>query len=133
MATKYCGSDFLIQVDIASTFTTIGSMRSTSMTINNETVDVTDKDSSGWRELVAGCGIRSMSLSGSGIFSDDVALEDVLEQVMAGTILNFKLISGAGDTFAGAFQGSSFERAGEYNAEETYSFTLESSGVVART
>ena len=52
------------------TFTTIGGLRSTSLTINNESVDVTNKDSSGKRTMLAAAGVQSISVSGSGVFTD---------------------------------------------------------------
>ena len=44
------GSAVLIKQTISNTATTIGGLRSSSITINEETVDVTNKDSSGNRE-----------------------------------------------------------------------------------
>ena len=52
------------------TFTTIGGLRSTSLTVNNESVDVTNKDSGGKRALLAAAGIQTISVSGSGVFTD---------------------------------------------------------------
>ena len=52
------------------TFTTIGGLRSTSLTINNESVDVTNKDSSNKRTMLAAAGVQSISVSGSGVFTD---------------------------------------------------------------
>ena len=52
------------------TFTTIGGMRSTSLTMNDEMVDVTNKDSSRASTLLAQGGTNSMSVAGSGVFTD---------------------------------------------------------------
>ena len=41
------------------TFTTIAGLRSTSLTINNESVDVTNKDSSGKRTMLAAAGVHA--------------------------------------------------------------------------
>ena len=131
--TKYCGRDLLIQIDISSVYTTIGGLRSNNVVINNETVDVTDKGDAPWRQLLANCGIRSMSLSGSGVFTDDAALQDVLDMVVAGTIVDFKIISGRLDEFEGPFTVTSFERGGEHNAEETFSISLESASDITYT
>ena len=73
-------------------FTTIGGLRSTSITLNDEAVDVTNKDSSGNRELLADGGIHSMSISGSGVFTD-AASETTLKGTMnASSFTNFQLI-----------------------------------------
>jgi len=74
-----------------------------------------------------------MSISGSGIFSDDQWLEDVQGYALDGTIQTYKIISGNGDYFIGDFQVASVERNGEYNGAEQYSLSLESSGTVAYT
>jgi predicted secreted protein len=48
---KYCGKDLLLQMGNGASpevFTTIGAMKSNSLTINNEKVDVTTKDDMAW-------------------------------------------------------------------------------------
>jgi len=55
------GSAMLMKVGNAGspeTFTTIAGLRSTSLTVNNESVDVTNKDSSGKRTLLAAAGFN---------------------------------------------------------------------------
>lgn len=131
---KFCGKDFLIQrlTTPPSTYTTIAGMRSTSMTINNEQVDVTDKGDTPWRQLLD-CGIRSMEMSASGIFSDAEVLATIMQDVVDGAIEQFKLISGNGDTFVGLFLIQSCERSGEYNQAEQYTLSLASAGAVTYT
>ena len=109
---------------------TIGGLRSTSITLNDEAVDVTNKDSSGNRTLLADGGIHSMSISGSGIFTD-AASETTLRSTMnASSFTNFQLIIPDFGTYTGAFMVASLEYAGEYNGEVTYSVSLESSGAI---
>jgi predicted secreted protein len=79
------------------------------------------------------CGIRSMELSASGMFSDAASLSDMTADVVAGNIPTFKVVSGRGDVFIGAFLVASCERNGEYNAAEQYSLSLASAGSVAYT
>lgn len=127
------GALFLLKAgDGASSevFTTVAAQRTTSLTINGETVDVTDKDSTGWRELLGGAGIRSMTISASGVFKD-VTSQILLEtRCMAGTISNYQIVYDGTRKYEGPFQVTSVEYAGEYNGEHTYSMTLESAGVV---
>lgn len=131
---KYCGKDLLIQrlKTAPSTYSTIAGMKSTGVKINNEQVDVTEKGSTPWRQLLQ-CGIRSMELSASGVFSDDVSLADIMADVTAGNIVQFKVISGRGDTFVGMFLVQACERNGEYNGAEQYTLTLASAGTIAYT
>lgn len=134
---KYKGRLFIVKRGQGDgppeTFTTIGGMRSTGMSINNETVDVTDKGSAPWRELLAGAGLKSMSITLAGVFKNDAELKALQTRILAsdGTdILNFKIQSDSGDTFTGAFQITSLERNGEHVGEEQYSISLESSGAI---
>ena len=131
---KYCGKDLLIQrlKTAPSTYETIASMRSTSFSVNNEEVDVTDKSSVPWKQLLQ-CGVRSMALSASGIFSNDVSHDDLMSDVTAGNIVQFKIISGRGDYFVGQFLVTSLERSGEYNGAEQFSLSLSSAGAVTYT
>ena len=111
-------------------YANVGSARSNSLSLNNESVDVTAKDSAGWRELLEGAGITSMSVSLSGVFKDSVVEKTLETAAFADTIKNYQLSSGNGDTFTGNFQITSYERTGEHNGEETFSISLESAGVI---
>lgn len=117
---------------VALPYETIAGMKSTSMSINNEQVDVTDKGDVPWRQLLA-VGIRSMELSASGVFSSAYALNDIMTDVTSGAIQTFKVISGRGDSFLGSFLVSSCERSGEYNGAEQYSLSLASAAAIAYT
>ena len=50
------GALFLLEVEIDSVFTVLAAMRTTTMAVNNETVDVTSKGDL-QRELLENCGI----------------------------------------------------------------------------
>jgi len=121
-----------VQPVASGLFLTVAGMRSTSMSINNEAVDVTDKGDVPWRTLLA-VGIRSMELSASGIFSNADVLNDIMTDVTNGAISNFKITSGRGDSFLGDFLVASCERSGEYNQAEQYTLSLSSSGAIAYT
>ena len=135
------GSSFLLKDNSTGTPATIGGLRSTSMSINGEMVDVTTKDSNAFvtsgndkaRDLLEGGGIRSMSISASGVFTDS-STENILRGfAFDGAIQNYDLVFGDGSKIAGAFLITSYERAGEYNGEETYSVTLESHNTITYT
>ena len=78
------GSAFLLKDNSTGTPATIGGLRSTSMSINGEMVDITTKDTAVFvsggsdigRTLLAGAGIRSMSVSASGVFTDSLRQKD---------------------------------------------------------
>ena len=135
------GSSFLLKENSTGTPATIGGLRSTSMTINGEAVDITTKDSNAFissgndkaRDLLQGGGVRSMSITASGVFTDS-STENLLRGfAFDGAIQNYDLVFSDGSKIAGAFLVTSYERAGEFNGEETYSLTLESSNTITFT
>lgn len=125
------GSDILIKVDStgAGVFITIGGMRSKSISFNAETVDVSDSDSvNKWRELLEGAGLKSATITGSGVFKDSAGEEDVRGYFFTGAIEEYQFIVPDFGTVEGLFQVTSLDYAGEHNGEATFSMTFESAG-----
>ena len=135
------GSALLLKATLSGSLTTIAGLRSTGMTINGEMVDIANKDSSALVsgradkgiELLEGGAIRSMSINASGVFTDSALENDIRISAQKGQIREYKLVFGDGDDITGNFLITSYERAGEFNGEETYSLTLESSGQLTHT
>ena len=135
------GSSFLLKDNSTGTPATVGGLRSTSMTINGEAVDITTKDSNAFissgndkaRDLLQGGGVRSMSITASGVFTDSSTENNIRGFAFDGAIQNYDLIFSDGSKISGAFLVTSYERAGEFNGEETYSVTLESSNTITYT
>lgn len=128
------GLEMLLKIDIAATFTTVGGIRSTSFAINNAQVDITSQDdTSRDRQLLAGAGVRSFSVSGSGVFVDDAAIAAVNTAAMADTHSSWQVVIPDFGTFEGAMQISSFELGGEHDGEVTFSISLESAGDITFT
>lgn len=107
-------------------YVTVAGLRSNSIAINNELVDITNKDDSGWRKGLEQGGVKSVTLSGSGVFTDSSTEGLIRTAMLAGSHELMKIIDEDNDEFAGTFQITSLEYAGEYNAEITYSMTFES-------
>lgn len=128
------GRLFLLKIGDGGTpteaFTTVAGLNTTSLTINNETVDVTTKDDEGWRKLLAGASFRTMSVSGNGIIQDATNKETLVNNAINGTINNYQLVFADGAQFEGAFQVTSVELSGEHNGALTYSVSLESSDAI---
>lgn len=122
---KQKGAMFVLQADISGTYTTLAAMRSTSMTINSEMVEVTDKAFL-FRELLENAGISSVSVKSSGVCSDDASYEFIKTKVIIGAVVDCKLLSYTGEVFSGAFLFTSLESSGEFNKEELFNLTLES-------
>lgn len=130
------GSLVLLKVgdgESSESFTTIGGLRTTQLTHNNQPVDATHKGSGAWRELLNGAGIRTVTISGNGIFTDSAAEETVRGFAMNNQIKNYQLTFGNGDALTGAFQITNYQRAGAYDGEENFAITLASAGEITFT
>ena len=130
------GKDLLIKVDMTSDgqFATIAGLRATRVSFNAETVDVTSLESQGgWRELLSGAGVRSASISGSGVFKDEGTDERARQLFFDGETPDFQVIIPDFGVIEGAFQVTSIEYSGSHNGEATYELTLASAGALSFT
>lgn len=130
------GKDLLIKVDVSGsgTFETLAGLRATRISFNAETVDVTNLGSSGgWRELLSGAGVKSASLSGSGVFRDEATDERARQIFFDGEIPNFQVIIPDFGVVEGPFQISAIEYAGSHNGEATYEVSMASAGALVFT
>lgn len=127
------GKDLLVKLDLTGggQFTTIAGLRATRISFNAETIDVTSLESQGgWRELLGGAGVRSASVSGSGVFVDSATDDRARQIFFAGTVEAFQVIIPDFGIVEGPFQITSIEYAGSYNGEATYELSLASAGVL---
>ena len=130
------GKDLLVKVDMTESgaFETIAGLRATRLSFNAETVDVTTLDSEGgWRELLAGAGVRSAAISGSGVFRDAGTDERARQLFFEGLTPDFQIVIPDFGVVEGPFQLASLEYAGQLNGEATYELSLQSAGVLAFT
>jgi TP901-1 family phage major tail protein len=126
-------SAFLLKVGdgaAAPAFATVAGLRTTQFAINGEAVVVTNKDSGGWRQLLSGAGIRSVSVSGAGVFTGSAAEARIKASALAGTIDDYRLSFESGDSMTGRFLVTRLDYAGDFNGERSYTLSLESSGAV---
>ena len=127
------GSAFLLKIGDGATppaFQTIAGLRTTQFQINGETVVVTNKGSGGWRELLSGAGVRSVSISGAGVFTGSAAEARLSANALAGIIDDYRLAFESGAVMDGRFLVTRLDHAGDFNGERSYTLSLESSGPV---
>lgn len=127
------GKDLLLKVDTdgVGTFSTVAGLRSRGLALNTETVDITDGDSTDlWRELLAGAGLKTATLSGSGIFKDASTDETIRSYFFNGTIRDWQVVIPDFGTIEGAHQISALEYTGEHVGELGFDITLESAGAL---
>ena len=129
------GSAFLLKVGNGGAppiFSTVAGMRTTQLSVNGEAVNVTSKDSGGWRELLSGAGVRSVSVSvsGSGIFTGSAAEVRLKTNALGGMLDDYELSFESGERMRGRFLVTRLDYSGDYNGERAYTMALESSGPV---
>ena len=127
------GKDLLVKIDMTGggMFETAAGLRATRISLNAETVDVTSLESTGgWRELLGGAGVKTASISGSGVFKDEATDERARQIFFDGETPDFQVIVPGFGTLEGPFQITSIEYAGSHSGEATYELSLASAGVL---
>ncbi len=130
------GKDLLLKVDLDGngSFQTMAGLRASRLSFNADTVDVTSLESTGgWRELLGGAGVKSASISGSGIFRDASTDERARQIFFDGEVPAFQVIIPDFGTVEGPFQITGIEYAGTHDGEATYEVSLASAGALSFT
>jgi TP901-1 family phage major tail protein len=127
------GSAFLLKIgDGAATpvYSTVAGLKTTQLSINGDAVVITNKGSGGWRELLSGAGVRSVSVAASGIFTGSAAETQAKSLALSGSLESYQLSFESGEQMQGEFLVTRLEYAGDFNGERNYTIALESSGEV---
>ncbi len=127
------GRDLLIKMDMTGNgaFETIAGLRASRLSFNAETIDVTSLESQGgWRELLGGAGVRSASISGSGVFRDANTDGRARQIFFDAEVPRYQVVIPDFGTVEGPFQITALEYAGSYNGEATYEGTMASAGAL---
>lgn len=128
------GKDLLLKLDHDGDggFATVAGLRSKQLSFNAQTVDITHADSADrWRELLTGAGVRSASVSGSGLFKDSASDTAIKNVFFAGQIREWEIVIPDFGVVRGAFQITALEFAGNHDAEVTFELALESAGAIS--
>ncbi len=125
------GIDLLVKIDISGSglFETVAGMRASKLALNAQTINVTNLQSAGrWRELLAGGGVKTASLTGSGVFVDaqsDARMRDLFFQ---GELVATRFCIPDFGNIEGKFQIAALEYSGSYDGEVQYEFNFVSGG-----
>ncbi len=128
------GRDLLLKISDGAatpTFITLAGLRARTVSLNARTVDITDSQSNGWRELLEGAGIRSLSISGSGVFRDAASDARMREVFFAQSQTTWQIIVPSFGQFQGPFLIAALEYAGQHDGEATFALTLASAGEIS--
>ena len=130
------GKDLLVKMDLTGDgqFETVAGLRATRIAFNAQTVDVTNLGSAGgWRELLAGAGVKSAAVSGSGVFRDAATDARARQVFFDGEIPRFQVVIPDFGIVEGPFQITAIEYAGSHDGEAAYELALASAGEVTFT
>lgn len=132
---EQCGSAIVVSIkDSGGTYRVVSGLRTKSIALNAEAVDVTNSDSVGrWRQYLDGCGVRSATISGKGPFTDDLGQNAVTDAVMNNQLRDAKILIPGLGTFEGSFKVTQLELSGEYNDAVMFNQTYESAGEITFT
>ena len=112
-------------------FTLVGGLRTTRITINNTSVDVTDKQSDSWTELLANAGGRNIAMSVEGIYKGSAGETALNTAAMGGDVNNYRMVFEDDDKmFSGAWQCTSLEHSGGHQDARMFSASFASSGEI---
>lgn len=128
------GRDLLIRIDMdgSGSFATVAGLRATRISFNAQPVEITTVESAGrWRELLAGAGMRSASISGSGVFKDAATDERARAIFFGGEIPAFQVVIPDFGVVEGPFQITALEYSGAHDGEAAYEITLASAGALS--
>ncbi len=127
------GSAFLLKAGnggVPVVYATVAGLRTTQLSINGESVVVTNKGSGGWRELLSGAGVRSVSVAGAGVFTGSAAEARLKARALDGALDDYELSFESGERLQGRFLVARLDYSGDFNGERSYAVSLESSGPV---
>jgi TP901-1 family phage major tail protein len=130
------GRDLLLKLDSTgtSTFITVGGLRTRTLSLGSETVDVTHSESPGqWRELLSGAGTRRARIAGAGVFRDEASDAAVRELAFSGAVRAWRVVIPDFGTVEGAFQVTALEYSGAHDGALAFDLTLESAGALTFT
>ena len=129
------GKDLLIKIgDGASpeTFTTVAGLRAASLAFNAQGVDVTNADSADqWRELLSGGGVKSATVTGSGVFKDAASDASLRAAFFAQATGDYQVVIPSFGTITGPFKIVSLQYDGPFDGELKISLSLNSAGALA--
>jgi len=124
------GKDLLLKIHDGIDYQIVGGFKSNDITINGESVDVTTKDNLGFKELLDGAGVRSLSASGDGVFMNDATFGIAHGHVLAGTHPDCQITVPGLGTYTGKFAITSLGMSGGFEGEVAYTIQLDSAGPI---
>ncbi len=129
------GRDVLIKVSDGGTpeaFVTLAGIRSSDIELNAQSVDGTAADSvDGWREIIAGAGVKSARVRGKGVFKDAASDQRMQSLFFAAEVVTWQLIIPGLGVLTGPLHIRELKWGGVFDGEVSFAVDLESAGALA--
>lgn len=129
------GRDVLIKIgdgEAPEAFVTIAGIRAKTISLNARVVDGTSGESpSAWRELIAGAGVKSASVSGAGVFKDAASDALIQQAFFAQSVKSFQLAIPDFGIIEGPFLIEALDYSGDHDGEAAFAITLASAGALS--
>ncbi len=124
------GRNMLIKIkDDQGSFVTAAGLRTKALKFNAKPIDITHSESDeAWRELLPGGGVKSVEISGEGIFRDSASDALVRASFFAQDAKDYQIVIPDFGTVEGSFLISALNYAGTYKGEASYELVLASAG-----
>jgi len=131
------GRDVLIKIGDGGSpeaFVTVAGVRAKTISLNARTVDGTSGESTdAWRELIAGAGVKSASVSGAGVFKDASSDGLIQQAFFAQSAKTFELVVPGFGVLSGPFLIEALDYSGDHDGEAAFAITLASAGALTFT
>jgi len=111
----------------------IGGFKTNNFGINGQAIDISNKDSNGFKETLEGGGQISLTFDGNGVFLDDAAFKRTHDHMLAQTHPNCIIIIPDFAQYTGKFAITGFTMAGNDGDAISYNISFESTGPIAVT
>ncbi|MEQ1817358.1 MAG: phage major tail protein, TP901-1 family [Terricaulis sp.] len=126
------GRDVLIKIADGEAFVTVAGIRAKTISLNARTVDGTSGESpEAWRELIAGAGVKSASVSGAGVFKDAASDALIQQAFFTQAAASFQLIIPDFGVLVGPFIVEALDYSGDHDGEAAFAITLASAGALS--
>jgi len=133
------GRDLLVKIHDGSAsfedanYNVVAGMRTNSFGFTAEQIDITNKDSGGFKESLDEAGNVGLEVSGGGVFLDDAAFQRVHDHFLARTHMDCKLVFPDFAEYTGKFSIDSLNIGGNETEAITYEIKMDSTGPITVT
>lgn len=113
-------------------YKTIGGLRASTFAYTADDIDISNHGSNQWKFIKSGAGMRSVAVSGSGVYNNSTNYRAMEASAMANTQVALAFLDvDAGRIYSANFKINSLEASGEYDGEASFSMAANSNGSVS--